>query len=115
MTRRSISGSAGRPRPDRPRPDCPVDCPFAAAAMDLSLARRSSAQAVPDGEVLESADEGGGGPLRPAGELDGFQPGQQLGEERARLHPRESGAEAEVDAEAERQMPVRVAADVEAE
>ncbi len=65
--------------------------------------------------MLQAADERGGSPFRTAGQLDGFQPGQQLCEERAGLHPGECGAEAQVHAEAERQVPVRVAAHVEAE
>ena len=65
--------------------------------------------------MLQAADEGGSRPFRPACQLDGFQPGQELGVERAGLHPGEGGTEAEVDAEAEREMPVGVAADVEAE
>src|SRR5260221_471354 len=75
----------------------------------------SALQGVADGQVLQAADERGGRPLRPAGQLDGFQPGQQLGEECAGLHPGEGGAEAQMDAEAEREVPVGVAADVEAE
>jgi hypothetical protein len=75
----------------------------------------SSLQAVADGQVLESADEGGGGPLWLASQLNGLQPGQELGEEGTRLHPGEGGTKAEVDAEAEGEVAVGVAAGVEAE
>ena len=41
-----------------------------------AIDQMSSLQAVADGQVLESADEGGGCPFRLAGQLDGFQPGE---------------------------------------
>src|SRR5438132_970343 len=102
-TRRSMPGSAGRPRPAGP---------FASVR---TLPSVSSRQGVADGQVLEAADERGGHPLRLPRELDGFQARQELGEQGAGLHPGQGGAEAVVHPEAEREVLVGVTADVEAE
>src|SRR6266478_5085370 len=96
-----MPGSAGRPR--------------AAGPFVATLPSVSSLQGVTDGQALQAADEGRGHPLRPARELDGFQPRQQLREQGASLYPGQRRAEAVVHAEAERQMLVRVAAGVEPE
>src|SRR5260370_21019668 len=87
----------------------------AARSTAAVISKASALQGVANGQVLEAADEGGGGPLGPAGELDGFQAGQELGEQGAGLHPGQGGAEAVVDAEPEREVLVGVAAGVEAE
>src|SRR3984957_16452350 len=95
-----MPGSAGRPR---------------VAGLSVATLPKSSLQGVTDGQVLQAADEGRGHPLRPARELDGFQPRQELREQGAGLHPGQRRAEAVMHAEAECQVLVRVAADVEQE
>lgn len=63
----------------------------------------------------DPADERGGDQLRITGQLKGIQPGDQLGEEAGDLHAGQRRGHAEVHPVAERQVPVGVAADVEAE
>src|SRR5258708_25235019 len=65
----------------------------AAAARSTAavISKASSLQGVANGQVLEAADEGGGDPLGPAGELDGFQAGPELGQAGAALHPGPGG------------------------
>src|ERR1700733_6137118 len=96
-----MSGSAGRPR--------------VAGLFVATLPSVSSPGCVTDGQALEAAEEGRAHPPRSARQLDGFQPRQQLREQGASLYPGQRCAEAVMHAEAERQVLVRVAADVEPE
>src|SRR5438445_949360 len=67
-----------------------------------------------DGHVLDAADEVGAEPGRRAGELDVGQAAEQLLEHDPDLQAREVGAEAEVGADPEAEVVVRMPSDVEA-
>src|SRR6185436_12575532 len=84
--------------------------------LDGSLARRPvrSRPCPPDAELVDRRDVEVGMPAHRAGRLEIGEVWRQLAEHRPQLPPGEVGAEAEVLAEAEREVVVRVTADVEA-
>src|SRR5262245_47430539 len=80
-----------------------------------SFASKSlTAASDPHRQVLHAVDEGGAQPLRRARDLDVREAPEQLLEHHPHLLAREARAEAEVLADAEREVLVGIARDVEA-